>query len=101
MGGSVKETASIDWSIIFDTIASEYGYTWEQFIYLTHKQLAAFLAAIDKRLYDKIRINAAIHGIKIDEKAATKQPSDTELKEAEKATNELLRQRRAAKNGKR
>jgi len=97
-----KRHAGVDWSVIFDSIASEYGYTWEQFINMTYKLLNCCLEAIAKRTHNNTVIQAAMHGIKMDLYKRVKPVSEKLLEQANIETYKLLQQKQvAAKNGKR
>jgi hypothetical protein len=102
VGKPVERSPGLDWSIIFDLIASEYGYTWDQFISFTYKQLNACLEAIARRTHDNTVIRAAMHGIKLDMYRRVKPVSQKILKQAESEIQKLLKEKqKAAKNGKR
>ncbi len=102
MERSVERTPPLDWSIIFDLIASEYGYTWEQFSGLTYKLLNSCLEAISRRNHNKTAVLAAMHGIKMDLYRRVKPVSDKTLQDAKEGAYNLLKERRAAiKDGKR
>lgn len=96
-----KQSEAVNWSEIFDSIASEYGYTWDQFTGLTYKLLDACLESIAKRQHNKTSVYAAMHGIKMDLYRRNKPVSEKTLQQAEKRAYELLKQKReAVKNGK-
>lgn len=105
MGGSVEKTTPTDWAIIFDLIASEYGYTWEQFIGLTYKLLDSCLEAIARRTHNKTAVLASIHGIKMDLYKRVQPVSEKVLADAKTQAYDLLKQKQqkiaARKNGKR
>lgn len=103
MAGPDQRAAEVDWSIIFDLIASEYGYTWEQFTGLTYKLLNACIKKIDKRKYDQAVFLAKIHGAQLkNEPAQLKPPSEELLKYAEAEALKTLKQKQEAlRNGKR
>jgi hypothetical protein len=102
VGGSVGRTGETDWAIIFDLIAAEYGYTWNQFISFTYKQLNASLEAIARRTHNKTVVRAAMHGIKLDLYQRVKPASQKQLKQAEDEIQKLLKEKqKAAKSGKR
>lgn len=94
MDRSVERSASVDWSIIFDSIASEYGYTWEQFAGLTYKLLAACLEAIARRTHNNTAVLASIHGIKMDLYKRSKPISKKILANAEAEAYKLLKKKR-------
>ena len=102
MGGSVGQNASPDWSVIFDSIASEYGYTWEQFVSMTYKLLNHCLEAIAKRNHNNYAAQAALHGLKMDLYKRVKPVSEKVLDQARSEAYKLLQQKQSAvKNGKR
>lgn len=101
MGRPVR-SGDVDWSIIFDLIASEYSYTWKQFIKLTYKQLNIYLEAIARRNHNKTAVLASMHGIKIDLYKRIKPVSKQTLENARKEAYKILKQKqKAAQNGKR
>jgi len=102
VGGPVSAASSVDWSIIFDLVASEYGYTFEQFIGLTYKLLDSCLEAIARRTHNKTAVTAAMHGIKMDLYKRVKAPSEKFLENARTEAYKILKEKQAAiKNGKR
>ena len=102
MGGPARKAAPADWSVIFDTIASEYGYTWEQFAGMTYKLLDSCLEKIAARTHNKTAILAAMHGIKIELYQKPTPVSEKTLEYAAEETQKILKQKQiAAKNGKR
>lgn len=100
MDRPVCQNPTVDWSIIFDLIASEYGYTWQQFTNLTYKLLDACLEAITRRTHNKTAALAAMHGIKMDLYKRFKPVSETTLAQAKAEALKFLKQKRTA-NGKR
>ena len=92
-GGPAAE--KVDWSEIFDLIASEYGYTWGQFTALTYTQLEAFLGAVSRRRHSDVAINAQIHGIRMEARQKQAPVSDAVLREADRMTREMLSEKRA------
>ena len=87
---------SVDWSIIFDSIASEYGYTWRQFTNLTYKLLDTCLEAIARRTHNKTVVLAAMHGIKVDLYKRHKPVSEKILKTADAEIFKLLKSKQVA-----
>jgi len=102
VGRSVEQNAPIDWSIIFDSIASEYGYTWQQFVNMTYKLLNHCLEAIARRTHNNTVVQAAMHGLKMDLYKRVKPVSEKILDQATSEAYKLLQQKQSAvKNGKR
>ena len=101
MGGRDGKGASPDWPVIFDLIASEYGYSWRRFVGLTYKQLDAFLEAIAARSHNNMATQAAMRGIKVEPYKKVEPVSEKALEGARANAYKILEQKRAAKNGKR
>lgn len=95
-GPSHSDSNRVDWAIIFDLVASEYGYTWAQFTELTYKQLNVFLEAILRRTHNKTVVLAAMHGIKLDPYRRIKPPSERMLKKALDETEKILKEKQIA-----
>ena len=95
MGGPVKQRDPVDWSIIFDSIASEYGYTWDQFIAMTYKLLNACLESIARRSHNKTAVLAAMHGIKMDlyKEHEGKPLSKDDIKRAKTEVEKILKEK--------
>lgn|GEM_PF-5595676 len=97
-----KKASRIDWSIIFDLIASEYGYTWEQFTGMTYKILDACLEAIHRRTHNKTAVLAQMHGIKMElyeKRQKIAPPSEKTLKAVDKHISDILKEKqKQAKN---
>lgn len=66
MDGPASTRDPVNWSIIFDIIASEYGYTWVQFSGMTYKLLNECLESINRRTHNSIAVQAALRGIQMD-----------------------------------
>jgi hypothetical protein len=99
MGRPIDGAPSVDWSIIFDTIANEYGYDWERFTSLTYKQLDAFLEAIDKRRYSDFRSRIILHGGRDPGPYIKKQPvKESDLADAKAQMNEILKRKQIEAN---
>lgn len=89
-----------DWGLIFDLIASEYGYTWSEFTELTYKQLNACLESIARRTHNDYAFIANIHGVEMDYYQKIEPPSKAILEKARKRTEEILRKKQQKiKNG--
>lgn len=101
MDGSADSSPPADWSIIFDLFASEYGYTWEQFISMTYKQLNACLTCIYRRTHNKTAVQARIHGIDMDFWKEDIKPKKEVFDKANDLVDKLLRekQQKTAANG--
>jgi len=80
-------------------IASEYSYTWDQFTGLTYKILNACLEAIARRTHNKIVVQAARRGIKVDLYKRIKPISEEVLKNARSEAFKILKQKQAENNG--
>lgn len=85
----------VDWAETFDLIASEYGYTWKQFIRLTYKQLYHCLKAIKRRIHNKTAVLAAMHGIKMEFYKEIKSPSKEILQKAQVEIDKILKEKQA------
>lgn len=101
MGRPVKNSAPADWSIIFDSIASEYGYTWGQFVSMTYKMLDACLEAIARRTHNQTAVLASMHGIKMELYKRIKPISEKVLDQARAQAYKILQRKQAVSNGKR
>ena len=100
MGGPVESRGKIDWSVIFDLIASEYGYDWSQFVSMTYKMLDACMEAISRRTHNKTVVQAAMHGIKMDLYRRHKPVSEKDLDNARSEIEKLLKEKQVSPNGK-
>ena len=94
--GRPARRSQVDWSIIFDSIASEYGYTWDQFTGMTYKMLDVCLEAISRRTHNKNAVLAAMHGIKIDLYRRIKSPSSKDLEKGRSEAFKILQEKQAA-----
>ena len=88
--GSATDGDRVDWSIIFDIVASEYGYCWKDFTALTYKQLDTFLEVIAQRRHNDIVVQASLHGIKLESYRKKQTISKKVLTKARKMTQQLL-----------
>lgn len=84
---------STDWPLIFDLIASEYGYTWNQFGELTYKLLHATLEAIQQRTHNNLVIQAALRGVKLNPYKKLKSISEIDLKAGDQQVSEILKRK--------
>ena len=100
MDRPVKKSPSADWSIIFDSIASEYGYTWGQFVSMTYKMLDACLEAIARRTHNQTAVLASMHGIKMDLYKRIKPISEKTLDQARAQAYKILKRKQLKTNGK-
>jgi hypothetical protein len=53
------------WFDVYDTVASRYHYTLDQFIKLTNKQIDRITKAITKNRHSEIELQAGLHGVKL------------------------------------
>ena len=92
MGGpdEKRDAEKLDWSLIFDLIASEYSYTWEQFTGMTYKQLDACMEAINRRNHNSLVTQAALKGVKLDAYRKKKAISNADMKSAREVIRKLL-----------
>lgn len=102
MGGPVRPV-EVDWSIIFDLVAAEYGYTWEQFVGLTYKLLNACMENIARRTHNERVVIAQMHGLKMELYKKSVPIPDETLQRASQRTVEILKEKqlKLAKRGKR
>ena len=90
----------VNWANVFDLVASEYGYTWDQFTGLTYIQLHAFLEAINRRTHNNTAVQAAMHGIKVDLYKKIDPPAAENLQQIDDEITKIFKEKASA-NGKR
>lgn len=93
-----------NWIEVFDLIASEYGYTMDQFKAMTLRQLNGCLEMIDIRTHNEFALNASIHGHKVELKKVMRQVeelSDKMKEEMERIHREAIERKVAEKREKR
>lgn len=68
---------------VFDLVASQYGYTFEDFKAMTLRTLTGCLEMIDIRTHNEFALNANIQGHKVEFKKVTKKVRELTDAEAE------------------
>ena len=74
----------------FDTVASRYGYTLEQFYQLTLRQLHILLTTIGDKKYDELEVQAALQGRQLKPRITFNDVSIEEEEDQEKQAQDAL-----------
>ena len=76
--------------MIYDALASRYGYTLTEFYELTLRQVTQLLKVSSKAKHKELAQEAALHGVKLKDQLTPLEATDDERAEYDKQANAAL-----------
>jgi len=80
--------------MIFDLIASEYGYSFAEIRAMTMREIETALRHISRRRTDQAKFDASLHGVTIDAPEHPSQISSEKREAMDRGLEKIMRRRR-------
>lgn len=82
--------------MIFDLIASEYGYSFTQIRAMTMREIETAVRNISRRRTDQAKFDASLHGVQLDQKPEHSELSRENRELMDRGLEKLMKRRRVA-----